>query len=699
MVQKLRRLIALACVGASLYQVSGRAQSESDRDRAKAGVVMIQTKLPTGSAIGAGIVVAASAQDVYIVTADHLLRHNGTATEVRVQFSPRRGEWFDARILDLRDADLDLAALAVRLPPSVAASMFKGPGAVPASLLSRGSDVYALGYPGQRAWDLPVAPDKVASTSSVKLIFQSQYVRPGNSGGALLDACGRIAGMVIISDPPDAEAIRIESVLEAVARWALPSPLLTIQPASPCGSSAAAPPPSNPATPSRGSSIDEIRRLHEQEHWAESLPLLNRLVADQPSVPELFALRSHAYSHLERHAEAIADGEQAVRLGPNAAEAYLRRGEAKAGSGKAADALVDYDKALRLSPKEFEAFVNRGATLLDTREFQKAVDAESQALRLRTDRYEPWAVRANAYIQLNNQTAAISDLTQAIALRPSEAGLYIARAGAYYQTKQLEPALNDANQALRLKADDPVALVTRGAIYMALNRRDSARDDLTFALRLRPGMPEATSMLNALDKSAPASAAPLRPEPTPPAGAGNVTYARLIDQTVAALRGSRIAEANTLLDQMIGLDPSRPEAFSIRGAMLVDTNNLTAAYEAYQAALGRGGAIFFRLAHDHGNGLPPCVGAVAVSPAGVRFMGENGGHQLEWPLNAISEIAINDFYGMALGMLHVKTQAGRRTDTYNFVVVRAGEQQIVNRRPEAVLLVSLVNRLKQTAAP
>src|SRR4030095_7154190 len=198
MVAGFRQLIALAFVGACLYQPTGRARSESDRDGAKAGVVMIRSKLSAGDAFGAGIVVAASAQDVYIVTAKHLLDRGGKASEVKVQFSPRRGEWFDARILDLQDAELDLAALAVRLPPSVTSSMLKGQGAVASSSLSRGSDVYPLGYPATRAWDLPVAADKVASFSSVRVTFQTQFVREGNSGGPLLDACGRIVGMVVL---------------------------------------------------------------------------------------------------------------------------------------------------------------------------------------------------------------------------------------------------------------------------------------------------------------------------------------------------------------------------------------------------------------------------------------------------------------------------------------------------------------------
>jgi tetratricopeptide (TPR) repeat protein len=698
MVAGFRHLIVLACAGAALYQPAAFAQSERDRDGAKDGVVMIRSKLPAGEAFGAGIVVAAAGQDAYIVTAKHLVERGGKANEVKVQFSQRRGEWFDARILDLQDADLDLAALLVRLPPSVTPTMLKGQGAAPSASLSRGSDVYPLGYPQSRAWDLPVAADKVASISSVKVTFQTQYVREGNSGGPLLDACGHIVGMVILWEAPNADAVRIESVLDTVARWSLPSQMLTMQPTPKCGAAAATaavPAASTPAV-AKGASIDEIRRLHEQERWAESLPLLNRLVTEQPGTPEAFALRSHAYSHLARYPEAIADGEQAVRLGPNVAEAYLRRGEAKDASGRSADGLADYDKAIKLAPKEFEAWTNRSNLFLTTGEFRKGIDSASQALKIRTDRYEPWAIRGSAYLAVNDPKAAINDLTQAIALRPGDAWIHMRRAKAYQAMQQLEPALNDVNDALRLKPDDPDILVARASIYMSLGRTDAARQDVTFALRLRPGMTEASSLLGELDKRPATAASTTEPHaPSTSAGGSSVAYARLLDQTSAAISGNRPSEAAALVDQMIGLDPSRSEGWALRGAMFHGANNLPAASEAYKAAIARGGSALFRLAHDHGAGLPPCIGNVTIAAAGVQFFGENGGHQLQWPINDITEAAINPFYGVGIGMLHIKVQAGRRTDAFNFFVVHLNDQVAINRRPEAEMLVDLISGLKR----
>ncbi len=235
MVAAVRRYILAALSMGAVLGVVVLAQSDVDRDRAKAGVVMIRTQLPGGSAIGAGVIVAVTPRDVYVATANHLLRRGGTASSIQLQFASRPGEWFDARLLDLRDVDLDLAAVVVPLPARLDTTTLKTIAAAPASQLKRGADVYPLGFPRERPWNMPVAADKVASTSTLRIVFQSQYVQPGNSGGPLLDACGRIVGMVTATDPPEAEAVRIESIVDAVRTWNLPVPLSLTLASATCG--------------------------------------------------------------------------------------------------------------------------------------------------------------------------------------------------------------------------------------------------------------------------------------------------------------------------------------------------------------------------------------------------------------------------------------------------------------------------------
>ena len=170
------------------------------------------------------------------------------------------------------------------------------------------------------------------------------------------------------------------------------------------------------------------------------------------------------------------------------------------------------------------------------------------------------------------------------------------------------------------------------------------------------------------------------------------SYPRLLDDASAAIRVGRLAEASEVIDQLIQLDPARGEGWSLRGMIALDAGALAVARESYANALARGGAVAFRLVHDHGAGQPPCVGTMLMTPTTIEFTPTAGEHRFQWPYPAIREAAINDIYGSQLGMFHIKAQMTEGTKTFNFVVVRTNDQRIVNRKPEAEMLLGLLNR-------
>jgi tetratricopeptide (TPR) repeat protein len=682
------------------------AQSDAEK-QAHQLVVMIRGSIAGDAVIGAGVIFFAAQDRLYVATANHVLRRGRGPQSVqriedlKVKLNWLPGEWLDGQILDDLDADLDLAVLSVKTP--------RGPlaGSQPFSRLGRPVErrdgVFAVGFPASRQWDANLQPDPVSQVTAATVTFQTQFVQQGHSGGGLFNENWELVGLIKQDQPPHAVAIRIEAVIDQLKQWNY-TVALSRAPATTTTTARVVPPGPMPLVADGGGApnvtatgIAEVRRMHDRDAWGDSLPLLKRLIDEQPKAPELLALRSHAYSHLDRPSEAMADADQAVKLGPTVAETYLRRGEAYAAQGKYQLAIADYDQAIKLNPKEDEAFANRAAALASAGQNDKALESANRAIAMRTDRYEYWSVRGDIHALLNNPSAAIEDLSQAIKLRPQRAPLYLMRANMRIMAKQYQPALQDLDEALRIAPNDPDTLAARGMLHSHIGNIEAAKSDLAYALRLRPGQKEWTALLQRIEASNPSSGRGAggstagAPAPAPPPAGG---YARLVDDALAAMRAQRATEASELVDQMIQLDASRSEGWSLRGMLAMHAfDNLPAAYEAFENALARGGAINFRLAHDHGPEQPQCVGTLTIAGAYAEYAGDTGGHRFNWPFATIQEAAINQFYGSALGMFHIKSQApGNRSQTFNFFVIRQLDQQIVNRRPDAEMLLGFINR-------
>jgi tetratricopeptide (TPR) repeat protein len=675
-------------------------------EQAKQLVVMIRGTIAGESVVGAGLIFNVSQNRIYIATANHVVRR-GRATDAQtiekpeVQLWSLRGEWTAAQVLENFDADLDVAVMTVRDPRGLlsAPPPFARLGGRPAQ---RKDPVYAVGFPVSRPWESNVTPDAIARVDTTTIEFQTSFVQQGHSGGALVNGNWEIIGLIKQDQQPYAVAVRIETVMDKLKNWGYtvalsPAPAPAAGDGSPPAGASGLVSNRGSAAAGREAGIAEIRRMHDLDDWGGSLPLLNRLIADQPKSADLLALRSHAYSHLDRPTEALADGESAVRAGPTVAEAYLRRGEAYSTQGKHQLAIADYDHAIKLKPTEAEAHANRAVALANAGQHQKGLESANKALSISADRYEYWLARAEIQAALKNFTASIDDLTQAIKLQPQRAMLYRERANAYVGAKMVQQALLDLNEALRLEPDEPDTLGSRGIVYSLVGNRDAAKADLSYALRLRPGQKDWQTLLQRLEAEGPSTAGsvgvstPSGPASAPPPAGG---YARLVDDALAAVRAQRTAEATELVDQMIRLDASRSEAWTLRGSLAINAfGNLSAAYEAYENALARGGPAYFRLAHDHGMDQQPCLGTLTITRALVEYEGDTGGHRYQWPYTAIQEAAINEFYGSALGMFHIKAQApGGRSQTFNFASIRASDQQIINRRPDAEMLLGFINR-------
>lgn len=166
--------------------------------------------------VGAGIVVAASNR-IIIVTAAHVVRAAQQGGQVRVVFQFARNDTVPVTV-DQLDKDLDLAVLSLpgtRRPGVQFAFDRRGDPA----RLEIGSYVVPVGCPERRCWEPPVSGDRVISASARRVRFESFFVSPGSSGGALFNAQWEVVGVVTEKNTQDGVAVGMGEVLDRLRKW------------------------------------------------------------------------------------------------------------------------------------------------------------------------------------------------------------------------------------------------------------------------------------------------------------------------------------------------------------------------------------------------------------------------------------------------------------------------------------------------
>jgi hypothetical protein len=209
-------VLAAFLVGTLL--ATAEAQPTADReDELEQLVAMISCQGP-----GAGIVVGHDSTRLYVATAAHVVRAcaDGTAEiKLKGQATPFRG-----RVV--RTGDGDLAVIAIDGAQKLGAELsFDRLG--DADAVKRGDAVYALGNPSGAEWSVNATPDRVSRVQGTTIRFQSEFIRAGHSGGALLNESWDIIGMIQRDNPPQGEALSMARLVSVLREWGVPVALRT----------------------------------------------------------------------------------------------------------------------------------------------------------------------------------------------------------------------------------------------------------------------------------------------------------------------------------------------------------------------------------------------------------------------------------------------------------------------------------------
>ena len=188
-------------------------------------IVVINGQFNESPTFGSGIIFAREKDQLYIVTANHVVRSGGAdARNLHIRLKPWPDKVFEARLLPQSDRELDLAALTVNDLAAQGVNVCKlslDRLADPATV-KRGEEVYPVGNPNGVAWGMPVMPDAISDATGDSVTFQSTLIARGHSGGGLLGTSGQLIGMIQADEPPYGRALGMGKVLEVLRAWNLP---------------------------------------------------------------------------------------------------------------------------------------------------------------------------------------------------------------------------------------------------------------------------------------------------------------------------------------------------------------------------------------------------------------------------------------------------------------------------------------------
>jgi hypothetical protein len=168
--------------------------------------------------VGAGIVVQVAASNrIIIATAAHVVRSAQQGAQIRVVFQFARNDTALAHV-DQVDRDLDLAVLSVTRAGSAQPPFVFDREGDPAAL-EAGALVVPVGCPERVCWESSVSGDRVISASSRRVRFESFFVSPGSSGGALFNRQWEVVGIVTEKNSQDGVAVGMPAVAERLKKW------------------------------------------------------------------------------------------------------------------------------------------------------------------------------------------------------------------------------------------------------------------------------------------------------------------------------------------------------------------------------------------------------------------------------------------------------------------------------------------------
>ena len=200
--------------------------------------------------------------------------------------------------------------------------------------------------------------------------------------------------------------------------------------------------------------VRRVNAILDAGHYEEGIPILQKLIAENPAMPMLYFKLGGTYMNLQQYDKAapmlrkaieldpkftmaeMGLGRTLMRLGdiagaaqvfekittrvPNMADAHIFLEIAYARSGHIPESISEGEKVLQFLPQHYGTYIIMGRSLAKEGNFDEAIAKLEKAETLRPESGEPHAVLAEVYDQMGRTADAEKERAKAEQLKPAE---------------------------------------------------------------------------------------------------------------------------------------------------------------------------------------------------------------------------------------------------------------------------------------
>jgi tetratricopeptide (TPR) repeat protein len=193
----------------------------------------------------------------------------------------------------------------------------------------------------------------------------------------------------------------------------------------------------------------------EEAHYAEAIPKLQKVLADQPQMGIAQMHLGTAYTRLKDYKAALPPLLKAVELQPDSGMAHYELGLALFETGDWPSAAPQFEAAVARAPRWADAQFSLAAVFARIDRVPEAMDHLATTLELNSDHFRANLLRGRILTLQGDPASALPNLQKAVRLEPKSFEAHQFLADAYAQLGQESNAARERAEATRLKTPSP----------------------------------------------------------------------------------------------------------------------------------------------------------------------------------------------------------------------------------------------------